>query len=97
MIITDISLGLNQLIHFHLNNTLNLRLLTTRIIPSKWRSYREHRLRDVISPYLFSGLRHVLTPPPTEVRAANCDDRVPVCLFVSLSVRISATTRPIFA
>ena len=41
---------LNQLIPFYMNNTLNLRPLTHtlyRVIPTKWRSYRDHRLRDV--------------------------------------------------
>ena len=50
---------LNQLIQFYLNNTIDLRHLTQRIrlyhvIPTKWRSYRDHRLCDVTAPYEFS-------------------------------------------
>jgi len=56
IIIIDISL--NKLIQFYSNNTLNVRLLTLQItlcliIPTKWRSCREHRLCDVTSPYMY--------------------------------------------
>jgi len=44
---------------------INLRHLTERIIPTKWRSYRDHRLRDVTSPSVYEEVklvanRHVL-------------------------------------
>jgi len=51
---------LNQLIQFYLNKTINLRHLTQRIIPTKWRSYRYHRLRDVISPYVYRDFRRAV-------------------------------------
>ena len=43
-------ISFNQLIQFYLINTLNLPLnLLFRVIPTKWRSHREHRLCDVTS------------------------------------------------
>jgi len=49
---------LNRVIQFYLNNTINLRHLSQRIIslyiglPTKWRSYRDHRLCDITSSYI---------------------------------------------
>ena len=49
---------LNRVIQFYSNNTINLRHLSQRIIslyiglPTKWRSYRDHRLCDITSPYI---------------------------------------------
>ena len=59
-------ISLNQLIQFYLNNTQNFRPLTHRlfrVIPTKWRSYREHRLchHNLLSGYdgCFEGIaRH---------------------------------------
>jgi len=45
-------------VQFYLNNTIKLRHLTQDIIscysaiPTKWLSYRDHRLRVVLSPYV---------------------------------------------
>jgi len=44
---------INQRIEFYLNNAINLRLLLhtlCHVIPTKWRSYRGHRLCDATSP-----------------------------------------------
>jgi len=47
---------LNQLIQFYLNDTLNLRPLTSHIIPCYTHKMvivdRDHRLRDVTSPHV---------------------------------------------
>jgi len=47
---------LNKLIQFYLNNMTNFAIYPNalnRVIPTKWRSYRDHRLCDVASPYAF--------------------------------------------
>ena len=49
---------LNILIEFYLNKMINHRPLTPHIIPhipTKWRSYCDHRLCDVTLPYMYSS------------------------------------------
>jgi len=47
---------------FYLNNATYFRPLTQRIIlciiPTKWRSYRDHRLYDVTSPCVFNKIEY---------------------------------------
>ena len=55
---------MDKLVQFYLNNTINLRHLTQRIISChthKWRSYRDHRLCDVTSTYVFVYSRRAKT------------------------------------
>ena len=40
----------------HLNNTTNIHpsIPQFHVLPTKWRSYRDHRLRDITSSYVFN-------------------------------------------
>ena len=53
---------INQRIEFYLNNAINLRLLLhtlCHVIPTKWRSYRGHRLCDATSPHVLLFTKRV--------------------------------------
>ena len=47
-------------IKFRSNNMVNLRPSTPHAIPTKWRSYRDQRFCDVISPWVYSATQTVI-------------------------------------
>ena len=47
------------MIRLRVNNTTNLRHLSQRVIPTKWRSYHDHRLCDVTSLYAVHNVQNL--------------------------------------